>query len=112
MNAPANAVTHLANMRASIYSAGLRLLDGGELEKDRDTLKTLAVELIHELKRLTEATGGDGSYWNVVEEAAVEAANEAFYAAIEERDEAAEASRDPVERSLSKADFLYDEARN
>lgn len=73
-------------MRAALNRAGQRAQNGGELEIDRENIKTLAVEIVAALGSLVEAFGGDRRDFMHDMSGTGDAVDEAFADAITARD--------------------------
>lgn len=98
-----------AGIEAAAYGFRNRFDKGGELEYDRDSIKTLAAEFMRHLGDLVECTGGDRTYLEADVSDMRDAISNAFQHAIDQRDD--EDGNDPVERSYAKSDRMSDATR-
>lgn len=102
-------VISTAGIEAAAYEFKNRAFNGGELEFDRDNIKTLAAEFMRYLGDLVECTGGDRTYLDADVSDMRDAISNAYQTAIDQRDD--EDANDPVERSYALSDRLYDATR-
>lgn len=96
-------------IESAAYQFEERYERGGELEFDRDSVKTLAAEFMRYLGDLVECCGGDRTYLEADVSDMRDAISNAFQEAIDQRDD--EDGNDPVELSYDLSDRLYDATR-
>lgn len=82
------------------------------LEKNRDILKSEATAFLKDMADRANELGADMNpiFLHIMLSGVLQDIDTGFLDAIEARDKARESRRCPVERQLSRADFLYDEA--